>query len=366
MPPEPGAAPRPARDGLLSLAALVVVIAGARYAAPLLQPFLLALFLAVLCGSLVARLTRMGWPRWLAITCVVLAAVVLLAAPLLLLGSSLEQLREALPLYQQQFQALLGSLSQWFTARGMAIDAQALGDTLNPGRAMGFLLSFVGGIGDAFSNVVMIILTVVFLLVDASSFPRKLAAASPGHYREILATLGDLVARMNRYFVSKALVSLLTAGLIWTGLQLLGVRFAGLWALLAFLLNFVPVVGSIIAAVPAVSLSILAMDPAQTLLLIALYVGVNTVVGNIIEPAWMGHRLGLSTLAVFLSLVFWGWVFGPVGMLLSVPLTMVLHFYAARSAGLSWLALLLAAVPETGAGDGADSADEPRRGAALP
>jgi predicted PurR-regulated permease PerM len=122
----------------------------------------------------------------------------------------------------------------------------------------------------------------------------------------------------------KSVTSLMTALVVWAWLSILGVDFASLWALMAFLLNFVPTIGSILAAVPAVLLALVQID-LQTALMVALgYVAVNMVIGNIVEPRVMGRGLGLSTLVVFVSLVFWGWVLGSVGMFLSVPLTMTL------------------------------------------
>lgn len=333
------------RDTLVSAAALAVVIAGARYASPLLVPFLLSLFLAIVCGSSVNRLHQRGWPHWLAVSGVVALVVALLAAPFLMVGSSLVEFREALPQYQQQFLSLLDSLTQWLAERGIVVNEDALQTAFNPGRAVAFFGGFVSGVGDTFSNVFIILLTVAFLLADAGSFPRKLQLSRPGRHQEILATLQELVRQMNEYFVAKALVSLLTAILIGAGLYLLDVRFASLWTLLAFLLNFIPVIGSIIAAIPVVALSLLELDPTLTLLLVLLYGSVNTIVGNIVEPAWMGHRMGLSTLAVFLSLIFWGWMFGPIGTLLSVPLTMMVRFTAERSPGATWVAVLLSAAP---------------------
>ena len=122
----------------------------------------------------------------------------------------------------------------------------------------------------------------------------------------------------------KSLTSLGTGLVIWAWLTILGVDYAVLWALIAFLLNFVPTIGSILAAIPAVLLALVQID-LQSALLVALgYLVVNTLVGSILEPKIMGYGLGLSTLVVFVSLVFWGWVLGPVGMFLSVPLTMSL------------------------------------------
>jgi predicted PurR-regulated permease PerM len=133
-----------------------------------------------------------------------------------------------------------------------------------------------------------------------------------------------MLSSINRYMVIKTLASLATAFFIWIWLWYLGLDFAILWGLIAFLLNFIPFVGAILMAVPAVLLALVQTD-IQTTLLVALgYLVVNTAIGSILEPRFMGKGLGISTLAVFLSLLFWGFVFGTVGVFLSVPLTMVL------------------------------------------
>lgn len=139
-----------------------------------------------------------------------------------------------------------------------------------------------------------------------------------------LARLRSVLDNINRYMVLKTLMSLLTGGLIWGWLWYLGLDFAPLWALVAFLFNYVPTIGSIIAAIPAVLLALVQLDVQSALWIAFGYLVVNAVVGAMIEPRFMGQGLGLSTLVVFVSLVFWGWVLGPVGMFLSVPLTMVL------------------------------------------
>ena len=137
----------------------------------------------------------------------------------------------------------------------------------------------------------------------------------------------------------------MTGVLIWIGLELVGLDFAPIWGFIAFLLNFVPNIGSILAAVPGVLLALLQLDPTGVMIVIGIYVAVNMVVGNIIEPTIMGQRVGLSVLAVFLSLVFWGWMFGPVGMLLSVPLSMAVKFTAQANPQTRWLAVLLSHAP---------------------
>ncbi len=129
-------------------------------------------------------------------------------------------------------------------------------------------------------------------------------------------------------------------------LAIIGVDFPLLWGMLAFLLNYIPTFGSILAAIPPVLLAMVQLGPGHAIAALAVFVMLNVLLGNFVEPYFMGRRLGLSTLVVFLSLVFWGWVWGPVGMLLSVPLTMIVKIMLENTEDLSWIAVLLGAGPK--------------------
>ena len=329
------------RDAFLILASLVVILAGARYASSLLEPLFLALFIAILCGSPISALKSRGLPAWMASGIVGIVALTVVVLLVVLLGRTAGAFHDELPSYQAQFRELLVSGINWLADRGIEVDTDAITGILDPASALGFFGGFLSGLGDVLGNFVLILFTVVFILADAPSFPGKLASGENRNYHRHLAAFQDLARAMNSYIATKALVSALTGILIWLGLALLEVKFAALWGFLAFLLNFIPNIGSTVAAVPAVLLSLLDMDPLLTGSIIALYLVVNIVVGNVIEPRWMGQRVGLSTLAVFLSLVFWGWMFGPVGMFLSVPLTMALKYLAMQNNGTLWISVLV-------------------------
>jgi predicted PurR-regulated permease PerM len=146
---------------------------------------------------------------------------------------------------------------------------------------------------------------------------------------------------VNRYFALKTVFSLITGITVWLWLAVLGVDFAATWGMIAFFLNFVPNIGSIIAAIPAVLLALIQLGVPSALLACLGYALVNIVVGNILEPKFMGRGLGLSTLVVFISLVFWGWVLGPIGMLLSIPLTMIVKIALATDEDTRWISTLL-------------------------
>jgi AI-2 transport protein TqsA len=205
---------------------------------------------------------------------------------------------------------------------------------------MNLTARLLAGLGSAFSNIVLILLTVVFILFEASSFPVKLRAVL-GHPQQVFPQFTRFVGDIERYMVIKTLISLATGTLIGIWLFILGVDFPILWGFLAFLLNYVPSVGSTIAGVPAVLLAFVQLGIGRALMATAGYMAVNFILDNVIETRLMGRRLDLSTLVVFLSLIFWGSLLGPVGMVLCIPLTMTLKFACENNKSTQWIAVLL-------------------------
>jgi len=201
-------------------------------------------------------------------------------------------------------------------------------------------------LSDVFANTFLILLTVIFMLLEASSVPVKLRAALGGGSQVAMDKMGQVALGVNRYLAIKTVVSLVTGAVIAVWLAILGVDYPLLWGLLAFMLNYVPNIGSIIAAIPALLLALIQLDIGSTILVAAGYMATNIVMGNVIEPRIMGKGVGLSTLVVFLSLVFWGWVLGPVGMLLSVPLSMVAKIVLESNEQTRWLAIMLGSEAE--------------------
>ena len=198
----------------------------------------------------------------------------------------------------------------------------------------------LGGVGALLSNTFLILITVIFIVLEASSFPKKLKAIS-GDSNESLVNLQKIVSNIKHYMAIKTLVSIATGILIAIWLIILRVDYPWLWGMLAFFLNFVPNIGSIIAAVPPALLAFVQFGIVKLLLTALGFMVVNVMIGNIIEPRFMGRGLGLSTLVVFVSLVFWGWVLGPVGMLLSIPLTMTVKIALESKEDTRWIAILL-------------------------
>ncbi|MBZ0089699.1 MAG: AI-2E family transporter, partial [Thermoanaerobaculia bacterium] len=342
LPPvsEAARAERPGWRGMLGLAAAVVVIAGLKAAATVLQPIVFALFLGVLALPLFGWMRRHRVPLTLAVTATMLAIVAVLAAFFLLLLGSLGEVREVGPDYWRELQERLSYTVEWWGAKGIAIDQFAPDGWKDPKVLVGFA-------GDTFllalaflSQATIALLTLVFLLFEFATFPGKLERA-PERVRSAFTHFGNVSRQLQRFVLIKTLMSLaigLTAG-AWVAM--LGIDFAVLLGLIAFGAHFIPNVGALIAAVPAMIFAFVQFDPMKALVVGLGYLVLGTVLGNLAEPALMGQRLGLSPLLVFVSLIFWGWLWGAVGMFLSVPLTMTVKILLEHAEGWSWLAGLL-------------------------
>ncbi len=210
----------------------------------------------------------------------------------------------------------------------------------DPGMLISLAASLIGNLGLMLSDTVLVLLTVVFILLEASSFPQKLRTAFQGHENP-LGPYVQIINSVRSYLVIKTGISLLTGLLIAVWLWLFEVPYAGLWGMVAFLLNFIPNIGSIIAAIPALLVAWLDLGVLPCAACGVGFLIVNMAIGNILEPRMMGRGMGLSALVVFCSMVFWGWVLGPVGMLLSVPLTMGVRVAMDSFDDTRWIATLL-------------------------
>ncbi|MBF8249226.1 MAG: hypothetical protein HW374_2026, partial [Bacteroidetes bacterium] len=245
-----------------------------------------------------------------------------------------------LPAYQARLQEQVSIFQAFLAAKGIRGMDKILLGYVNPAAVMSLTAHMLAELGLALSNIVLILLTVAFILLEASSFPVKLRAVL-GHSQRTFPQFTRFVGDIERYMVIKTLISLATGILIGVWLFILGVDLPVLWGFLAFLLNYVPNVGSTVAAVPAVLLALIQLGMGHAALAAAGYMAVNFILDNVIETRLMGRRLGLSTLVVFLSLIFWGSLLGPVGMVLCIPLTMTLKFACQNNKSTRWIAVLL-------------------------
>ena len=328
-------------NAVISFAAVVVIVIGLQMAKDLLVPFLLAVFLALITVRPMLWMQSKRVPAWVAVLIIVLLILAVLGVLGTIMGASIAEFTAALPSYQQRLDVLIDGVVAFLSTRLDGAQAlESLGDIIDPGWAMGLVAGLLNSLKDVLTNIFLIIFTMIFILLDASTVETKVAAAF-GRSTQSLKRPRVFLANLGSYLGIKTVVSMATglaAGLLtWA----LGVDFPLMWAMLAFLLNYIPTIGSIIAAVPAVLIALVQLGLGEATATAIGFVAINMVFGNIIEPRLMGHGVGISPLVVFIGLFFWGWVFGPVGMLLSVPLTMTLKLALESDKRTRWIAILI-------------------------
>lgn len=331
---------------LLVTASLVIVIAGMRAATTVLAPFIVSVFIAMLSLPLLFWLRARRVPAVLATILTLFADVAVLVGVGYLVKGSADDFLTQLPKYQTRLEEMAAGGVAWLETRGVPASRWRPLELVNPSALVSLAQRTLDGLTMILSNAVLVLLATTFILFEAATFPDKLRAAFAGRSFD-LGKLGSVIREVRQYVAIKTLVSLVTGLLVAVSVALLGVDFPLLWGLVAFVLNFIPNLGSILSAIPPVLLALVQFGFGRAIGVAACYVAVNMLLGNIVEPHLMGRRLGLSTLVVFLSLVFWGWVWGPVGMLLSVPLTMIVKILIENTEDLRWIAVLLGPAPSS-------------------
>lgn len=329
---------------LFALAAVAIVAGAMKAASGVLVPALLAMFIAIVCTEPMYWMVGKGLPRWLAIILVVIMLLAISSVVPLVISGSYVQFTQQLPVYQERADGLLEQLLVWVGDYGYDIDS--LRAIFDPAGALGYVQVILAALGGILSRYLLIMLLVVFILVDV---PRAL------NNRDTIA--GEIIKTVQRYFAIKTFTSILTGGFIAVWLIFLDVQYPLLWGFLAFLLNFVPNIGSVLAAVPAVILTLLFDGYVSALIVTIGYVIINVGISNGLEPRIMGQRLGLRFVWIFVSLIVWGWILGPVGMLLAVPLTMTLRIALEKHPNTLWIVNIL--VPENLMKPVGESAQEP-------
>ena len=325
---------------IITIAAIVIVVAGMRAATDILVPFLLAVFISVISAPPLFWLQRKGLPTWLALITVILGILIVGFLMAWLVGSSVKDFSNDLPVYEEKLTLQTAAIIAWIGKLGIDISDLGITEIFNPGAAMKLVASMLNSLGSLLTNGFLILMTAIFILLEATSIPAKLRTIL-GDRESSLKPFEKFVNNVKNYMAIKTLVSLFTGAVVTVFVFFMGLDYPLLWGLLAFALNYVPNIGSIIAAVPAVLLAVIQIGIAKAMIIAAGYVVLNLVMGSVIEPRFMGRSLGLSTLVVFLSLLFWGWVLGPVGMLLSVPLTITAKIALDSREESRWIAVLL-------------------------
>ena len=372
---------------LLLIASFIIVCAGLKASSDIVVPVLAAMFVAIISIIPLQFLKRIGFPGWLAGSFVFTVVVLLVLIAGAFATRYATEVSFDLDNYRvkidQRADALVDQARETARHFGLTIlephpmpvtdgtntstegitdelgvDAQEnwLEQQLDPSRLVGVFGSLLSSLTSLLRNTLFVLLTVFFILTEASTIPDKIRYAS-----------NDPDADMNRftqvyqdiqvYLAVKTQVSAATGICVSFALWMMGVPYWPLLGFITFLMNYIPTLGSIIASIPAIVITWANYGFGWALVVLAIYLTVNTVFGSILEPKIMGRRMGLSALVVFLSLVFWGWLLGIIGMFLAVPLTMIVKIMLDRSDDLRWIGVLLGPAPDknTGARRSGDS-----------
>lgn len=319
------------------LASVVVILAGVKTASSIIIPFLLSFFTAIILSTPFHYLKHKGLPSALSLVIVLGVFLGILVLVGKFISTSAVQFSQNTELYTQRLEIYYNYIVELANSIGYQLSAQTLSELVNTKQIMKFISSMVQGMGALFTNGFVVVLTVAFMLLEYETFLKKVELSS----LDTLSHIDEISRKIKNYMVLKAVISAVTALLIYIALVVIGTDYPFLWALLAFFLNFIPNIGSIIAAVPAVLITLVQLGFVSASIVAGVYMLVNVVIGSIVEPKVMGKGLGVSTLVIFLSLIFWGWLLGIVGMFLSIPLTIMAKIIFQSNEKTRWIAILL-------------------------
>ena len=312
---------------LMNLAALVIILFGLKQAAPVVTQMLVVLFLAIVISPLYYVFRRWRLPSWLSLT-VIIASMSLLCfyGTTVVFSGAVLEFTKNVHAYHAQFLVSTGELKDWLVRQDVDVPELFFAEITHiDATQVSVLVKQAARIsGSFFQSTILILIILSFVLCELPSLPdkvRKQRWMTPSLWDRLIRIVLDV----RHYMGIKTLVSLVTGILVYFGLLLMGIDSPLLLGVVAFVLNYVPMIGSIIAAVPAVLIGIMQYDTLKGAYVALFYVVVNVLLGHVLEPRFMGYGFGVSPVLVLFSVVFWGWVLGPLGMLLAVPLTMAVR-----------------------------------------
>lgn len=320
-----------------SVAILFVIM---KFSADLLAPFLISAALAVILSPLLNYLEKKHIPKTVSLVFIILISFV----PIIMLGGYIGteaiEFKNNFHSMQIAFQEGIGKFVQTMNSVGISIQQADIETMLSKSNISGIVQNLATQASSQFSNIVLIIFTVSFMLMESDYMYNKLKKVLSKSKIELKDGM-EIITKINAYFIIKAKTSMMSSVLILAVLLYYDIPYPYLLTALSFFFGFIPVVGDILSTVPAIILAFIEGGMATALWITLWYVTINSIVGNIIEPRMMSKGLGLSALVVFLSMTLWGWVLGPTGMILSVPLTMAMQFLFAQYEETEWIALML-------------------------
>ncbi|MDR2394985.1 MAG: AI-2E family transporter [Treponema sp.] len=315
--------------------------------APVILPFTISLFLAMVVNPIVVFLERWHLPRIVSI----LFAIGMIIAGLYLIGivlfSSARTILTLYPRYERRLTEIYVSLAGFFELsydEHLSFFDNLWGQLGIRSRIRDMTLSLSNGFIGFLMEALMVVLFMAFLLLESAFFKEKIELAFEHRRSGQIKKIGaDVVLQMSRYLSAKFFISLATGIVVTIGLSLTGLEFAVLWGLIQFILNFIPNIGSIAAGIGVGLFALLQFwpEPGPVIVTVLIMLGVNMIIGNILEPKIMGDNLGLAPIAVLMSLLLWGWLWGFVGLILAVPMTVIVKILCENIPMLEPVSILL-------------------------
>ena len=325
---------------LFKLAALVIIFAGVIYAKVIIAPVLLALFISIICMQPVSWLGKKRIPKWIAIIIVMLGLILIIFGFTSLIGGTLSFFLSNVSKYESTITAISITTIQFLNENGFNIPEDQITKLIQPEKIQEFTSHGIKVLINLLGNSFLITLIILFILMEFGSFLIKAKAITNKSYHSILY-FSTILKNIRHYLAIKTLICLATGICIYIALLIIGVDYAFFWAVLAGLMNYIPNVGSIIAVIPTFLFALVQLGLGGALWTFGSFLVIHNVLGNFIEPKLMGKGLDLSALVVILSLIFWGFLLGPVGMFLATPFTLTIKIIMEQNEKTRWLAILL-------------------------
>jgi predicted PurR-regulated permease PerM len=302
---------------------LGLTLALMNFAADYLNAILLAWLIVLVASPILYSLRGRGAPSWLAFLVTLLVILIALVGFGLILVLGFNQLVESIPKYIDQADELVNSIKDFFVSLGIDKEGvSAILNAINPADLVAGAAAFLGSLISSFSNVILVILLVVFLLIEAFSAPQKLAAEIRAG-NEYLQRFFHVSDTLRKYFQLTTVVALVTGVLDTIFFLIIGVDFAVLWGIIAFLCSYIPTLGFWLAAIPPTIMALLEFGPLQALIVFLGVVLINGFAENVIKPKYMGEGIDLSPFMIIFSVIFWAALLGPIGAILGVPVSLL-------------------------------------------
>ncbi len=368
---------------ILLFAALVIAVAGLRAAQAFFVPMLLAFFIATVSYPVTDWLQRHRIPPAVAVLLTVLVDFAFLAAVVVLGFTIVGDLQEKWDAeYYELARLKILEANGAITAKLQEWQVEDAGEKLNEftnenlaelrnvrfAQIWDLGIGAVGRVLSFFATFGVVIVLTVFMLLEAQVFSRRFGAireARGPNFERMIGAMRDT----QRYLGIKTLLSLATGFFAGVLCWVAGLDFFLLWGILAFVMNFIPVVGSLIASIPPILLALIARDggPTDAIVVAGGYGLINMFLDNFVQPLLLGRRFGLSILVVVLCVLFWGWLWGLIGIILAVPLTMILKVVLENSDEFRWVAVAIGqdSRPHDDPVDGFEPAAGDKGGAAV-